>query len=178
MHASPGAFCTLIVPLFCSIISTTSQTISTPPSPFASCLSLLLLPTCPCPSPSLSASFLPLHLYYPLNNSLCIKLYFCFFPPFPHEGTSLEALVPGRTSFVAVLHPSLCFLPFLCCQEILLPSLLGDAARDYSPPTFDLLPKDTVCVCACLLWTKYLTICIHLCPCHVVRHANTHSYIC
>lgn len=42
--------------------------------------------------------------------------------------------------------------------------------------------QETCAVCACLFRTTYLTICIHLCPCHVARHANTHSssqsYIC
>lgn len=40
---------------------------------------LLLLRIFLCPPSCLLASFLPLHLYYPLNNSLCIELCVCSF---------------------------------------------------------------------------------------------------
>ena len=87
---------------------------------------LLLLCTSRCPPSCLLASFLPLHLYYPLNNSLCIGSCVCSFcSQFP-EGVSLEAIA-SRTFFMWAPHPSLCFLSFLCFQEILLPWLLWNS---------------------------------------------------
>lgn len=124
--------------------------ISTLPSLFDSLLSVFLF-TWPCTSSSFSASVLLLHLYYPLNNSLCIKFFFfspSFLIPWRYKpwSTSSWQLILCQCSV-----PSLCFLPSLCCQEILLPSLLGDAVQDYSAPTFDLLPKAMRCVCVSLV---------------------------
>lgn len=86
------------------------------------------------PPSCLLASFLPLHLYYPLNNSLCIESCVCSFCSQSPKGVSLEAPVAGRTCFfLRVLHPSLCFLPFLCFQEILLLSFLWHRVGLQSP---------------------------------------------
>lgn len=103
----------------------------------------------PCVPPScLLASFLPLHLYYPLNNSLCIEVCVCSFCSQSPEGVSLEALVVGRTCFfVRVPYPSLCFLPFLCFQEI----LLCDTVWDSSHPKYEMLPIDMRRPHVCLL---------------------------
>lgn len=80
-------------------------------------LHISLLPHCTLCSCSAS-SLLPL-LNHPLNNSFCIESHlFSFFSPI--EGTSLRAGVPGRTCFTPVLYFSICFLPFLCSQELLL----------------------------------------------------------
>lgn len=92
---------------------------------FTSSHSALLLRTFLCPSLCLLASFITLHLYYALNNSLCIESCVCSFCFQSPKGVSLEALLAGRTCFfVRVLHPSLCFLLFLCFPEIPLLSLL------------------------------------------------------
>lgn len=63
-------------------------------------------------------------------------------PPHPAKAWALEEPVSGSACFAPVLHPSLFFCRSLCCQEIPLPSLLGDAVLDCGPPTSDLLPTD------------------------------------
>lgn len=88
----------------------------------------------------LSAFFLHLQLYYPLNYSLCIELdsYVSHPPPilWAWSTTSWQCLF-----LASAPTPLFVFRHSPRCQETLLLSLLGDAARDYSPPTFDPLPR-------------------------------------
>ena len=80
--------------------------------------SILLFPKIPCPLfLPFSASSLPLHLYYPLNNSLCVESDFRCLPPLPpsREGRSLRGAGSWQRLFCAsALSLSLFFffLPF------------------------------------------------------------------
>lgn len=111
-------------------------------SSFTSTHSVLLLRTSLCPPFCLLASFLPLHLYYLLNNSLYIELCACSFCSQSPEGVSLEAPVAGRTCFFLASAPSL----FVFCHSSAFRrfcySLFCDTVWDYSHPKFELLPNN------------------------------------
>lgn len=115
------------------------------------------------PPSCLLASFLPLHLYYPLNNSLCIESCVCSFCSQSPKGVSLEAPVAGRTCFFLASAPSLSLFSAI-------PLLSGDPATVFSVTpcgitvTLNLSCHQTTCAtCVCCL-CAYLTICIHFCP--------------
>lgn len=68
---------------------------------------------------------------------------FDVFTPPSREGMSLGGAGSWQRLFCASAPSlSLFFCRSLCCQEIPLPSLLGDAVLDCGPPTSDLLPTD------------------------------------
>jgi len=113
-----------------------------------------VLPPLSSSPPFLPASFLPLHLYQPFNNSLCIESDFSLSTP-PHL-KALKRLFRAQRSI-----PRCC----CCCFFVAFPlsrhsdAFLFTVTPITRPPTFRRLPGDA-CV---FFWTPFVAICFHLC---------------
>lgn len=137
----------LVLSLVTLLFQPPYSTFCNSPLCFTSSHSVLLLHIFLCRPSCLLASFLPLHLYYPLNNSLCIES--VLFVPNPLKVWALKHRLPAGLVFSCKCPiPLFVFCHFSAFRRSCYRLFCG-TMWDYSHPKFELLPND---MChACLL---------------------------
>ena len=141
--------------------------------------SILLFPKIPCPLfLPFSASSLPLHLYYPLNNSLCVESDFRCLPPtlhHPAQAGASEDQVHGSACFPPVPYPSLCSFSAVPSAVKRFRCLLFSVTLCRITVLPRLICRQQTCA-ACV--HVFLGLYVHdRCPRRVVRHADAHSFL-